>query len=508
MSAMHTDDGCWIMTAPERALGEPLRGEQRADVAVVGGGVVGVSTALMLQRARRNVVLLEAGLIGRGATGKSTAKVTSQHGMIYHHLETQHNRRAASVYAQSNEAGKEWIAAQVRELSIDCEFENRAAYVYAEDHALASELERETEAAARAGLPARYLADGTEVPVEARAAMRFDSQAQFHPVKYLMRLADEFLARGGRIHERTRVIRVRGRSPCEVETRTGTVRADRVVVSTHLPILDRGGHFGRAFPKRHMCLAAPIAADRAPDGMYIGLSSPTRSIRIAPWSSTEKLLVLIGESFPTGRADTAARLQELETFARERFAVEAPMFRWGNQDYYSADRLPYIGAIVPGRADIQIATGFSAWGITSGTAAAMIIADHIQDKENDWAPLFNARRTGFKGGASSIVGKNVAVARSWASGRLELPPAREPQGLTPGEGALVKIGGKAAAAYRDEDGTLHAFEARCTHMGCRLHWNAIERSWDCDCHGSRFDAKGAVVNGPAVTPLRPVKHEV
>lgn len=500
-----TGASCWVATAAERSAHAPLAGAARADVAVVGGGIVGVTTALMLARAGRDVRLIEADRVGRAVTGGSTAKITSQHGLIYDELETRHGRDAAARYARSNEAGRSWIANEVETLRIECDYESCAAYIYATSAAAARAVEREARAAQRAGLPASLVNECDGLPFETRAAVRFDDQAQFHPVRYVEALAADLVRHGATIHESTRVLDVESGRPLRVITSNGRVDADHVVIATNLPFLDRGGFFARAFPYRHMALAAPVPEDRVPPGMYLSADSPTRSFRTAPWQAGERLLVVIGEAFPTGNADTSQRLADVETFARQHFGVDAPRFRWGNQDYYSADGIPYIGPILPGQTRILVATAFNAWGITTGTAAAMILSDRLAGRDNEWAPLYDSRRIGWRGGSRALVRKNVAVATSWLAERLEQAPPREARSLRPGEGAIVRAADKAAAAYRDEGGTLHVFDATCTHMGCRLRWNDVERSWDCHCHGSRFEATGAVLNGPAVHPLRPLE---
>jgi glycine/D-amino acid oxidase-like deaminating enzyme/nitrite reductase/ring-hydroxylating ferredoxin subunit len=497
-----TTASCWVSTAAENDRYLPLSGDDlKADVAVVGAGIVGLTAALMLARAGRSVVLLEAERLGRQVTGGSTAKITSQHGLIYHDLVQHRGGEAAAAYARSNEAALAWIAEQVSERGIDCDFERRSAYVYASSPEQAAALEREAEAAVRAGLPAHLVEGGLGLPFGVRSAVRFDNQAQFHPLKYLLALARELVQLGGRLYESTRVVDVESGRPCTLEISGGRVRADEVILATNIPILDRGGFFGRAFPYRHLCLAAPVAAARVPEGMFISADQPTRSFRSAPWSDTERLLVLIGEAFPTGHADTEEKLRSLARFAGEYFGVTEPAYSWGNQDFYAADRIPYVGPILPGAKRIRIATGFNAWGITAGTAAAMILCDDVLGKANPWADLYDSRRTGLRGGGRKLVRKNLHVARSWLGQRLHAPPERAPASIRPREAGIVRLQGRPAAAYRDDEGVLHAVDARCTHMGCHVQWNGAEKSWDCPCHGSRFDVEGGILHGPAVRPL-------
>lgn len=495
-----TGASCWVATAPEQGPYAPLaEAEVSADVAVVGGGIVGLTTALLLQRTGCSVVLLEASRVGRQVTGGSTAKVTSQHSLIYHHLTEKFGAETAAGYAQSNEAALAWISDHVRERNIDCDFEPKSAFVYALSDQEAGAVEREVAAATRAGLPARAASD-IGLPFPVRAAVCFDGQAQFNPVKYTNALAAEFVERGGRLHEATRVVDVESGRPCIVVTASGRVRADDVIVATNIPILDRGGYFGRAFPYRHLCIAAPVDNGRVPDGMFISADQPTRSIRSAPFSDTQRLMVFIGEAFPTGHADTEDKLRGIVGFAREHFGVTEPQYRWGNQDFYSADRMPFIGPLLP-RSRIRVATGFSAWGITTGTVAAMILSDDVLEKRNEFASIYDSRRLGLKGGGLKLVEKNLHVARSWIGQRLQTPPEKAAASIRPGDAAVIRLHGKPAAAYRDDDGVLHTVDARCTHMGCHVHWNSAERSWDCPCHGSRFDVDGTILHGPAVRPL-------
>ena len=496
----------WVASAEGTSL-RPLGGaELRTNVAVVGAGIVGLTAALLLARAGRSVVVLEARRLGRQVTGGSTAKVTTQHGLIYAELAEKHGRDAAALYAESNRAALEWIAALVAERSIDCDFERRAAFVYTAEGPRVADLKREAEAATAAGLTASVV-DSPPLPFPAAAALECPAQAQFHPVKYLDALAAELLERGARIFEGTRVVDVDHGRPCTVATQQGRVLADDVIVATHMPILDRGGFFGRAFPCRHMCIAGRWPEERQLDGMFLSADRPARSFRTAPAADGERRLIAIGEAFPTAQADEAKALAELEEFAERTLGVTEVTHRWGNQDYYSADRVPFVGALLPGSARIRVATGFNAWGITTGTAAAMILADDILGRSQPWAALYDSTRLGLKGGARTLLAKNVDVAKSWIAERVRPEAEADADAIAPGHGAIARVAGTVAAAYRDDAGVLHAFDARCTHLGCQVRFNAAERSWDCHCHGSRFGVDGEVLNGPAVHALRPVRAD-
>lgn len=494
-----TSGSCWIATAPDTAY-PPLDADGRdVDVAVVGGGLVGLTTALLLARAGRSVAVLEAKRIGRQVTGGTTAKVTVQHGLIYGYLTETFGVEAARAYAESNLAGFRWIQEEVRGRQIDCDYETRASYVHTGDPERVPQLEREVEACIGAGLSASFQ-DTLPLPFPVRGAVRFDGQAQFHPLKYLAAQAEALRALGGHVHEQTTVLDVQEGRPCRVETDRGAVTAREVVVASNIPMLDRGGYFAKAYPYRHMAIAGRIEEAAVPDGMFLGIDEPTRSLRTVPYEGG-RLLVAVGEAFPTGHGDTGQKLAALEDFAGRHFGVSDILYRWGNQDYYAADRVPYVGRLLPASRHIRVATGFNAWGITSGTAAAMILADAVLEQPNPWASFYDSTRVKPRASGRRMLEKNLHVARTWTKDHLRSYAEKDADSLAPGEGGIVRGDGKDTAAYRDEDGQLHLLSPICTHMRCKVSWNAAERSWDCPCHGSRFATDGSVLHGPAVAPL-------
>ncbi len=482
---------CWNGTAPASDR-PPLPSNLEVDVAVIGAGVVGLTAAVLLARAGRKVAVVEAKRIGRGVTGGSTAKVTTQHGLIYAELARSFGEDGARAYAEANRAGFDWIAAQVRDRAIDCDWAHKAAYVWSEDESDLQALKQEVEIARRLGLPAAF-DDVAPLPFAVEGAVRFDDQAQFHPVKYAQGLAREV-----QVFENTRVLDVDEGAPCRIDTDRGSLQAADVIVATNLPILDRGGFFAKALPKRHVCLA--FEAEAPLDGMFISADAPTRSVRTAP-AGGGHLLIAVGEAFKTGHADTLAKFAELEAWVRGRFAVGAVQYRWGNQDYYAVDRVPYVGALHPLSRHVRVATGFSAWGFTNGTAAAMILADDILGRRNPWASLFDAQRVKPSVTGAELIQENVHIAKEWVKERLGGKASMPVEQLGPGQGGIVRMDGDDVAAFRDPRGALHVVSPVCTHMGCVVSWNEGERSWDCPCHGSRFGIDGTVLQGPAVKDL-------
>ena len=488
----------WIESTPETGYPE-LAGDVEVDVAVVGAGITGITAALLLKRAGKSVALLEMKRICRGATGYTTAKVTAGHNLIYDWLEKKHGAEGARLYAEANSSALEQIRALAGELAPDCDLETRANYAYTENPESVEQIRAEVAAAKRAGLPAEFVTESS-LPFSIAGAIRLENQAQFHPRKYLLPLAGEVDGDGSYVFEETRVRDVRHGMPCVVETDAGLVRARTVVLATQLPFEDQGLLFARAHPQRSYAVAAPIEAGAAPDGMFIGVDQPTRSVRTAPHEGGV-LLILGGEGHKTGQADdTRVPYVRLETWAGERFGVNDFPYRWATHDYTSIDRLPLVGRLLPWRSDVLFATGYGKWGMTNGTAAAMVIADLVLGRDNPWAGLFSPQRARSFASAS-FVSENANVARRFLADRVALPGRKRLEALEPGEGAVVRIEAETIAVSRDEDGSLAAVSPRCTHLGCFVSWNRAERTWDCPCHGSRYLPDGTLIQGPAVDDL-------
>lgn len=495
-------ESVWVATGPHPAPHPRLDGDVGADVAVLGGGIVGITTALLLAEAGVSVALLEAGRLAGGTSGYTTAKVTSQHGLIYARLRDAHGDETARRYGEAQEAALAWIAARVERDGIDCDFRRQPAYAYATSADARSDVEQEADAAAAAGLPASFVTD-TPLPFAVTGAVRFDHQAEFHPRKYLLALAERAQAAGVRIFERSPAAEV-GSAPGggrHVKAPGGRIAAEHVVVATHYPFLDRSLAFARLSPQRSYAIACRIAGE-LPHGMHISADSPTRSIRAVPIEGGEPLLLIGGESHRTGTVrDTELRYERLEAFAREHWDVAAVEHRWSAQDPVTVDLLPYVGALTPFDDRVLMATGFAKWGMTSGTAAALLLADLTLGRAARWADLFDPNRRPPLAAASRLVTENALVAAHFVGDRLRRGDADSLDSVAPGHGAIVRRGHEQLAVHRHDDGTLIAVSARCTHLGCLVAWNDGDRSWDCPCHGSRFAPDGTVLEGPAVHRL-------
>jgi glycine/D-amino acid oxidase-like deaminating enzyme/nitrite reductase/ring-hydroxylating ferredoxin subunit len=492
----------WIATTPETAY-PPLTGRMEADVAVIGGGITGLTTAALLAEAGARVVVLEARRIATGASGNTTAKATALQGLVYTDLLAGVGAEAARVYADANRAAVEAIALRVARDGIDCDLRRCPAYTYAETAGELEAVREEARAARSVGLDAEVVTD-PGLPFPVAGAVRLDDQLLFHPRRYCLALAEGIATRGGVVAEGSRVTAIEAEGERRrVETDAGTVVADHVVVATLLPFPRAGGHFAKAFASRSYALAVTLDGD-PPEGMYLSAGSPTRSLRPHP-TPDGTVLIVDGDSHTTGQdPDTRVHYAAVEEWARANLPVREVTHRWSAQDYRSADLMPYVGALAPGEDRVLVACAFRKWGMTNGTAAAAVLADAILGRPNPWARTLDATRVNPGVSLPELLKENASVAARFVGDRLQSRIARRrADDLAPGEGAVVIGDDGPVAAHRDDDGVLHAVSATCTHLGCQVTWNTAERTWDCPCHGSRFSCTGEVIEGPATTGLAP-----
>jgi glycine/D-amino acid oxidase-like deaminating enzyme/nitrite reductase/ring-hydroxylating ferredoxin subunit len=431
-------------------------------------------------------------------TGKSTAKITSQHNIAYTVIERKFGEDSAHCYARANEAGVDTIIELVATHGIECNLERKAAFTYTTDEGEVSNIEKEAELARVIGLPASLTRD-IGLPFPVKAAMRWDDQAQFHPVKYVKGLAATLPGDNCHVFENSRVV---DWHPDRISTEAGTVRARHVVMATHLPLGQVGLFYSENYPHIHPVIMGRAEAKRVPDGMYVNVENPRHSVRGHRDDEGQDWLIFSGNSFKGGHVDEErAGFADIERFAAEHFGV-TPEYRWTNEDFTPMDHAPFVGWSSSGSSAYLVATGFNAWGISNGTAAAIMIADLVTERENPWLDLYDARRIKPLAGGKEFVKENLHVATHLVGGYLSRKLHSFDE-LKAGEAAILKIDRHNVAGYRDESGRLHAVSAVCTHMGCIVGWNENDRTWDCPCHGSRFALSGEVIHGPAVKGLAP-----
>jgi glycine/D-amino acid oxidase-like deaminating enzyme/nitrite reductase/ring-hydroxylating ferredoxin subunit len=485
----------WIETTPETSF-ERLEKGVSVDVAVIGGGIAGITAAYLLKQAGRSVAVVEADRILRGVTGHTTAKLTSAHGLIYDHLVSRFGKDQASLYAQANQTAIEKVASLVRDLDIDCGFRRTAAYTYADNQQDVRRIRSEVEAARTLGLPVSYVdeyIDEAPLPFPIAGAIRFDNQAEFHPRKYLLALAKTVPGRGSHIFEQTRALHVEEGASCKVATDQGTLSAQDVVVATHFPFSDEGMYFARLYPRRSYLLALHIHG-KLPEGMFYGIGNPYHSIR-SYRTHDDGFLIVGGENHKTGQGgDTIDRYKRVLAFAQKHFDVQSVDYHWSTQDNFTIDRIPYIGRLASKFRHVYVAAGFGGWGMSQGTVAGMLLSDMILGRPNPWESLFDPSRFDA---AKEFTGRRYSKANEKELENL----------LHKDEGAVFEEGKEKIGVYRDKEERLRKVSPVCTHMGCLVDWNNAEESWDCPCHGSRFSADGKVIHGPALHDLRPIEEK-
>ena len=472
-----------------------LEGEIDVDVAIIGGGIVGVSAARALKDRGLTVALVEARRVGHGVSGKATAKVTSQHGLRYTTIAKKFGEEEARLYADAQETGLRTIEEMIGRFGLDADFERKPAFVYTREEGHVGDLEKEVELARKLGLPASLTRD-TGLPYEVLAAMRCENQAQFHPVKYVAGLAATIPGDGCHVFEDSRVT---DWEPTGIKTAKGAIRARHVMMATNLPLGMTGGYFATNFPMAEPMIAAPLRTELP--GFYINAEQPGHSIRTHRRDGRLFAVCAGPHSRPGHTEEIEKNFADLERWLADNFDAGPVEYRWVNEDYSAMDGAPFIGWSSDDKKDrYLVATGFGAWGFTNGAAAGIVFADLVEGKESSWSKLFDATRIKPVAGAGKFAKETVKTAADLLGGHLS-PKRKSVEDVAPGEAAVLKIDGEDVAVFRDEQGKVHAVSAACTHMGCILGWNSTDRSWDCPCHGSRFSLAGEVIAGPAVAPL-------
>lgn len=495
----------WSGSSEELPSYSKLSNDMETDVVIVGGGITGITTAYLLTKAGLRVTLLEAGRLLSGTTAHTTAKITAQHDLLYDQLISQEGYEKAELYYNANLNGLHFIRETIQNLSIECNFMTQDAYVYTNSDHYLKKLQNEMAAYEKLGISGAYIDRIPLTAIPAKAAIIMKDQAQFHPLLYVKALVRHLIEAGCQIFEHTTATDiVKGAKPQVVSEDGHKVTCKHVATCSHFPFYDgHGFFFARMHAERSYALGIRAEIDY-PGGMYISAEDPKRSIRSTAAADGKPILIIGGESHKTGQGIcTINHYETLQSYAAEHFNVQEIAYRWSAQDLVTADKIPYIGPITDSSTNIFIATGFKKWGMTSSTAAAMMISDLIQEKENRYLSVFAPSRALSAKTLKNLVVDNFDVAKHLISGKLEMVH-RKPDDLAPGEGAVVSVHGRRAGAYRDMDGKLHIVDTTCTHMGCEVEWNDGERSWDCPCHGSRFTHTGEVKEGPAEKPLKPI----
>ena len=499
-----TDNGrttsVWMATA-SMAREDALPSDAHADVCIVGAGIAGLTTAYLLAKEGRQVIVLDDGPSAGGETCRTTAHLVTALDDRFYNLERLHGAEGSRLAAQSHAAAIDRIERIVADEKIACDFTRLDGYLFVAPGDDPSQLDTELAAAHRAGL--------TDVTRVARApidtfdtgpALEFPRQAQFHVLKYLNAVADAAKRRGARIFNGTHADAMTGGSNASVKTSRGVVTAGAIVVATNSPVNDLVAIHTKQAAYRTFVVGARIKSGTVPRILLWDTADPYHYLRLQQ-ADGHDVLIVGGEDHKTGQADDGEdRFRRLEEWTRERFAgVEGFEFRWSGQVMEPVDSLALIGRNPLDSDNVYIATGDSGNGMTHGTIAGMLLTDLIVGRENPWTRLYDPSRKTL-GAVKEFARENLNVAAQYAD--LVTPgEVDDVSQIRPGDGAIVRRGITKVAVYRDDGGVLHQRSAICTHLGCVVRWNSAERTWDCPCHGSRFQTDGHVVNGPAIAPL-------
>ena len=443
------------------------------------------------------MILLEARSVGGGVTGHSSAKLSALQGTAYSTIADLAGRESAAAYADLNVRGLAFVEETTEAFGLECRLTRRPAVSYAESQQGIESLASELDAAREAGLAVTDTGP-IDLPFPVSGFVRLDNQAHFDPAAWVRGMAGKIVEAGGLVHERSRVVGVDGFRGRRVRLENGrSIRAEKVILATHAPILDRGGYFARVEPMTSFAVTGRLD-ESAPQGLYLSVDQPTRSISPLPGEQRGPGILVAGGGDRPGTAASSATPALLREFLRVHFKSTSIEDSWGAHDLMSFDRLPLVGQLLPFDERVLVATGFSKWGLAAGAGAAEILVDHVLGNDTDALRIFDPLRVHPKA-ASALIRHNLDSGVRLVTDRLRRRQMR--RDLAPGEGIVVGSGIGQKAVSRDRDGIYRELSARCTHLGCIVGWNRSEQTWDCPCHGSRFAPDGNVIEGPAVKPL-------
>jgi len=507
-------ESIWAATAdiPTR---RPLHADTTADVCIVGAGMAGLMTAYALTRMGRKVVVIDDGPLAGGQTTVTTAHLSNEIDDRYSEIERIHGIEAAYLAAESHTAAIELIENIVRREGIECGFERLDGYLFAPPEASLDVLDQEFDAVRRTGIVEVERASRVPWPgFETGPCLRFPNQAQFHPLKFLARVAEAIEREGGELYANTHAGAISGGEHAHVETTHGPVVSARsIVVATNTPVNDLVAIHTKQAPYLSYVVGAEIPAHSLPRALYWDTQDPYHYVRLQTETNgsdgaTREILIVGGEDHKTGQAvNGEERYARLEDWARDRFPMIRQFeYRWSGQVMETIDGLAFIGRNPLDHSNVYVVTGDSGMGMTHGAIASILLTDMITGKDNRWATLYDPSRKPLRA-VGRFARENLNVAAQYATGWVAGGDVRSVDDIRPGEGAVLRHGLTKVAVYRDEAGRLTEMSAICPHLMCIVAWNAAEQTWDCPCHGSRFTPHGEVMNGPANCNLCPHERE-
>jgi glycine/D-amino acid oxidase-like deaminating enzyme len=496
----------WAATAQLPTF-SPLTSDTATDVCIVGAGISGLTTAYLLTQVGKSVVVLDDGAIGSGMTGVTTAHLVNALDDRFFDLERLHGERGARLAAESHTAAIDRIENIVARERINCDFIRLDGYLFCAPEHDEAYIDRELAAVHRAGL--HHVTKVARAPLAFKTGpcLRFPSQGQFHPLKYLAGVAQAIERAGGRIYSGTHATSISGGSDAAVETKSGAVRAKHVVVATNTPVNNLVAVHTKQAPYMTYVIGVTVPRNAVTTALYWDTGDPYHYIRLHQLDATHDLLIVGGEDHKSGQADDIEqRHPRLEQWTRERFpSIGEVAYRWAGQVMEPVDSLAFIGRNPLDNENVYTVTGDSGNGMTHGTIAGMLITDLILGRHNAWANLYDPGRVTLR--ASGEFAKEAVNMAAQYADHLTGGDVDAVEQIAKDSGAVVRRGAVKIAVYRDATGALHERSAICPHLGCVVAWNPAEKTWDCPCHGSRFDKFGTVINGPANVGLTRVTSE-
>ena len=489
----------WIETTKNELNLKSMEKDEETEVCVIGAGLFGLTTAYYLTLLGKKVTVVDKGEIGEKVSGNTTGKITSQHALFYYHLIKDYGEEYARKYLEANEEAIKNIKDIIDKEQIECEYTERKAYVYTTKQDEVIDIEREVDAVKKIGKDARLVTE-TELPFKVKAAIEFDGQAQFHPIKYMLGLAKSII-KDNKIYNFTTVIDVKKEGETfNVYTDRGIINAKQVVLATHYPIINAPGfHFLKMYQSTSYIIAIQTNS-KLPQGMYINDKPPIYSFRTAPYNGKD-ILLIGGSDHKTGEpVPDNSKYEELEKKAKELYPDCKVLFRWNTRDCISLDKIPYIGELSNLMKNMYIGTGFKKWGMTFSNIAAKIITDMIMGKENKYSNIFHSTRMNpikNRWEVKNILKESV---ESLALNKFKIETHSIDE-IKNDNGGIIKIDDENVGIYKDKEGKIYAVKPVCTHLGCLLSWNNLDKTWDCPCHGSRFDYMGKNIYEPAIKNL-------
>ena len=503
----------WISNSGETNYPK-LNKDINTEICIIGGGIVGAVTGYLLAKQGAKVVILEKDKICMGVTANSTAKLTSQHGLFYKYLANENGLDFAKAYLESNEEGIKLAEKIISDEKIECDYEKKDAYVFATNECELEKIKQEVNVLNQIGFDAKFV-EKINIPVEkCLGAIKFENQAQFNSRKYTIELIDRISKNGGEIYENSKVEKIdQINKKFKISTCDYSVTADKVIIATHYPIKNFPGmYFSKMYQDKSYAIAVDINDDKINidkeiDGMYIQSCDPVISFRTADYNG-KKLLIIAGCGHRTGEPEGKIEdsFVNLENYIKKYYPKSEVKFRWSTEDCVTLDKIPYIGEFSNLMNNIYVATGFKKWGMSTSHVAGKIISDLILGKENKYVKIYRATRLEPIKNIKEF--GNMLKESTYSLVINKIKPAKDVLEKIPvGSGGIVDLGVEKVGVYKRDDGEIFAVKPYCGHLGCLVSWNNLEKTWDCPCHGSRYDYMGNIITEPTTKKLERIEFE-